>query len=286
MLAEIHDNPGEDNPLVINHDDGVFQFPKKLVHAPVLLEDQARNVIEAYREREREKARAAKRPACLRNRQCVRDYRRDMVRNCERMPVSASVLYNGMTRHEHENAAELSSFYLFVEHDFASQAMASRYQEENFWKIALLNAYRILDLHGVEAEEFPAHWVKVECDSNAENHASLVSSAAYLMGLYFGKAQAMKWVRELLKGKEMFAKKKDKFSTQRKVINAACNEIIERGGDLYQRGICKRVMEVLEEMGMGSTKGGIYRILAEGKEISLSTRELSKLIDREKEATG
>jgi hypothetical protein len=267
---------------VVCHDDGIFTYQKKLEAVKCGVVDFAKEVIAAFRECERAEKSKIKLTDLIdmgiprKDARMVRDAMVEQAGHC----LIAASLHQSWTREEHENAFKLTGFIRHVEPDWVTLRIAAREHAGYCWRVALLNAFRILDLVKDDSVPLPHFWEPVNCGPEHENFTALVGSAACLMAFYYAKALAMPKAAIAIRGKQMAEAQKGRCSRLGKIIYAACAEIERRGESLRQKKISGRVMAVLEEQGKASTQNALWRVFVGEKVEVMTTKRLGKFIER------
>ena len=264
---------------VVNHDDGIFEFQKKLEFGETSVTELALEVISAYLEKERKRVGKLKRPVVK-----VGGLPEKIVMECMRqnagvISFAPTQLYCHSTKFEHENAKQLNSFFSHAEPVYDDRDGAVKYHGAYCWKVALLNAYRVLDLTRYRSIKYPNEWIHIDVGPQDQNFAGLLASAAYHMGLYYAKAQAMAKASVALRGTKMSKAKEGRFTPLGEMVYAACAEIEKREGKLPTRA-SKMVMELLEKRGKASTKGALWIIFVGTERTQITAKKLGKFISR------
>ena len=127
--------PEEEVPT-IRHDDGMFQFRKKLEHAALSMEQLAGEVIVVFRKRDRERVLAVKKPVTRNDNLTEKETIRLMHEQAGRRPITAASLFCFSTRREHENARNMNSFLMHMEPDYVTLAVAARDHERYCWRVS------------------------------------------------------------------------------------------------------------------------------------------------------
>lgn len=270
----------EDDIPVVPHDDGIFAYSKRLEFGQTHVVEFAKDVIEAYRQKERERVGKLKRPVTK-----VLGVPEDFIMKQMReragiISFAPGQLHSFTTKEEHLNAKDLGSFIMHPEPVYESQSSAAKYHGDHCWKTALLNAFRILDLAQDTEVEFPYGWIPLNIEPEQKNYAGLMASAAYQMGLYYGKAQAMEKAAFAIRGEPMLDAKAGHYSPLGNLIYAACEVVEYENGKLPKRGASKEVMSVLERQGQASTTGGLWRIFVKDSEQIVDSKKVGRFIKR------
>lgn len=247
------------------HNDGIFRYQKSCVWDPIQpVPQSAREVIEAFWERDRiwrEEAgarrkiwealpEAEKKKPWVKNPQQPRtrkswerlkpeeiraqeEYMRNLVEQRDRQPGRFRSVWmnveNGKTCEENQSACDFPVFPSLREPDYSDIQTAGYFHETFCWEVALRSAFRILDRFGIKDVEFPFGWFHINCPPDHTNHTALVASAAYQMGLYFAKAQAMQRVQQICRASEMTRTRNGKFDPRGEAVMEACGEIRAMG---------------------------------------------------------
>ncbi|MCW1883106.1 hypothetical protein OKA04_00090 [Luteolibacter flavescens] len=260
------------------HDDGVFEFQKKLEHSPVGIAEFAQDVISAFRIKEQERVRKLKKPITTPRGIPLEVVMEDMRKRAGTISHASTQLHHFDTKYEHQNTKRLDAFVMHAEPVYSSLAVASKHHESYCWKVALLNAFRVLDLMGESNVEFPFDWIHLDVRPSDSNFAGLLSSASFQMGFYYAKAQAMRNATVMLLGRQMSNGRKGHQTPMGQIIHGACEEILIRGESLIQKNISRRVMQILEEQGKGSTQNARYEIWVGDQVEVVNSKKLGKFI--------
>ena len=268
----------DDGVPVVPHDDGIYAYRKRLEFGSVGVEEFAIQILEAYRSKEQERIGQLKRPLIK-----VRDVPEDVImedlkRRAGDITFAPTELNQHSTKDEHLNANLLESFFLQSEPDYDSKKDAIKYHPAYCWKVALLNAFRVLELTRNESIKFPTGWTPINCNSESPNYASLLASAAYQMGYYYAKALAMPKAKAAIRGEAMSGGNSGNYSPLGEMVYSACEEIEKRHGGLPQRYASNLVMEILEERGQGSTKNSRWVVFVGKDEVAVDSNKLGKFI--------
>lgn len=270
---------------VVNHDDGIFQFRKKLEFGETSVTEFALEVISAYLEKERKRVGKLKRPVTS-----IAGVPEKIVMECMRQTAGVitfapTQLYCHSTKFEHENVKQLNSFFAHAEPVYDNRDGAVKYHGAYCWKVALLNAYRVLDLTRDGSIKYPTGWIHLDVSPQDQNFAGLLASAAYHMGLYYAKAQAMAKASVALRGTKMSKAKEGRFTPLGEMVYAACAEIEKQEGKLPKRA-SKMVMELLAKQGKASTKGALWIIFVGTEKMPMTAKKLGKFISRYRDRAG
>lgn len=273
----------DDGVPVVPHDDGIYAYRKRLEFGSVGVEEFAIEVLEAYRSKEQERIAQLKRPLIK-----VRDVPEDVImedlkRWAGDITFAPTQLNQHSTKDEHLNANRLDSFFMQVEPDYASKKDASKYHPDYCWKVALLNAFRVLELMRNQSVKFPTGWTPINCNFESPNYASLLASAAYQMGYYYAKALAMPKAKAAIRGEAMSGGNSGNYSPLGEMIYSACEEIEKRHGSLPKRYASNLVMEILEERGQSSTAKSIWKVFVGKGEVTVDSKKLGKFIRQYKD---
>lgn len=270
----------QDEVPVINHNDGIFEFRKRLEHGETSVTEFAWEVINAHRENERKRIGKIKR---LKKMNLKPEVERSVLEQMKRTAGEISFagdLYCFSSKEEHLHAKHLDSFYMHCEPDYDRRESGIRYHGKYCWKVALLNAYRILEMTKDESVKFPHEWVPIEVTPADSNFPGLLASAAYQMGLYYAKAQALVKTSAAIRGAPMLNARKGWDTPLGKIIYAALGQLEKEGGKVSKKGGPKMVMDFLAARGQASTKGALWVVFVEQEEVTMTPKKLGKFIDR------
>jgi len=258
---------------IIQHDDGIYSHPNELSYGPLSIVDQALEIIEVYR-----KVKDLQSPPKSMKGIPDKELLKQIKDRAGRVISASSQLYTATTKEEH--LAPRQSFYQHAEPVYSNFENTLKYHGQHCWKVALLNAYRILDLQGDKRVPFPYDWIAIEITSHDTRYPTLLASAAYFMGLYYAKALALEKAPVAVKGKQMTKPNQGHYSPLGKVIYKACEELELKLGKLPQRGISKILINHLEHQNLASCKQGLWKIFTnEGKQ-EVDSKQLGKYISR------
>jgi len=270
------------------HDDGIFRYRKQYVWDPIQpVPQSAQEVIERFREREKNwqkeaQARREEWESLPENEQkkpwvtipppprvrksherltmeellAEEEYKKNLQEARDRQPERFRTVWldagSRETNLENEKALNLGVFPTPREPDYPDLSTAGYYHESFCWTIALLSAFRILDLYGMREGEFPFGWVHIDCPPNHPNHVSLVASASYQMGIYFTKAQAMQRIPQICRSVTMTKGRKGKTNPFGETVLQACAEMHSMGISLQKNKASSRVLKHLVEQGVAT----------------------------------
>jgi hypothetical protein len=265
-------------PVVV-HDDGIFRMPQEQAYGQASVAEFARRVLQDYAAKEYKRIlplRNSWKPADGKVLKAHWDFK---LKTAGQIFSAPTQLYLFSTKQEHQHARRLASFFehpIPVEGD---QKPQNSIHSDHYWKMALLNAYRIFDMMGDGSVKLPHGWERVQIKPGMKNYASLLASAAYQMGKFHAMALALAQVHVVKRGKQMSGGNKGNLSEFRKLVEKACKEIISRYGKIPKRKASLAVMEVLEKNGHASTKDGIWLIFTSKGEEDVDFKKLSKFIN-------
>jgi len=263
---------------VVNHDDGIYSHPNELSYGPLQIVDQALEIIQAYRVLEYEKVKNLRKP--IKPMEGVPDevLLKQIKDRAGRITCAASQLNTATTREEHCDPQ--LSFYQHAEPVYPNFESNLQDHGQHCWKIALLNAYRILDLQRDESLPFPYDWVPIQVEANDIRYSTLLASAAYFMGTYYAKALALQKASLAIKGEKMNNPNEGNYGALGKIINPACKELDKELGILPSKGGSQVLMEYLETRKLGSTQNGLWVIYTEQGDEPVDSKKLGNFISR------
>jgi hypothetical protein len=265
-------------PVVV-HDDGIFRMPEEQVYGQTSVAEFAKRVLQDHAAKEYKRILPqwnSWKPADGKALKAHWDFK---LKTAGQIYFAPTQLYLHSTKQEHQHARRQASFFehpIPVEGDQKTQKSI---HGDHYWKMALLNAYRILDMTGDGSIALPPEWERVQIKPSMKNYASLLASAAYQMGKFHAMALALEQVHVVKRGKQMSAGNKGHFSEFRILIEQACDEIVSREGVLPKRKASQAIMEVLEKNGHASTKEGIWQIFTSKGAEDATPAKLSKFIN-------
>lgn len=274
------------NIPVANHDDGVFRFSQELAYGETSVVEYAGRVVAEHQERERrllgEVGLSVPKGISL----TLEQYRTELINLVGEKGYNGPLLETASTRSEHREPAELIGFVEWPMPVYSDDSAMLRTHGEHCWKMALLNAFRIIDMTGDKSIPLPHFWEKIRIDSSMDNFANLLASAAYMMGRYHAMALASDSARAALRGREMLDARKGKLGALGKVIHSACDKIRSEHGSFPERVLPKQVMAILEKQGLASMKNSQWKILVGGKWQDIEGKKLSAHIARFRKKLG
>ena len=265
-------------PVVV-HDDGIFRMPQEQAYGQASVAEFAKKVLQDYAAKEYKRIlplRNSSKPADARVRESYWDFK---LKTAGQISFAPTQLYLLSTKQEHQYARRLASFFEHPMSVYCDEETQSRLHGDYCWKVALLNAYRILDMTGDSSITLPPGWERVQIKQSMKNYASLLASAAYQMGKFHAMALALEQVHVVKRGKQMSAGNKGHFSEFRILIEQACDEIVSREGLIPKRKASQAIMEVLEKNGHAYTKEGIWQIFTSKGAEDATPAKLSKFIN-------
>lgn len=195
-----------------------------------------------------------------------------------RITCAVSQLFYFSTKSEH-----IDPQYSFDHHPepiYPNQDSALTHHQDYCWKLALLNAYRILDLFNDEQIEFPYNWIPIRCDSKDENFPSLIGSASYLMGLHYAKAMALQRAKVAVKGEQMSNPNEGNYSELGDILYPACEILDKNLGKLSTRGGSQELFDYLVSIGSAIEKNGLWIICTDQEEQIVDSKKLGAYISR------
>jgi len=261
----------------VPHDDGIYSYDNELTFGAIHIVESAEQVIKSYREIEYEKVKDLKAP--FKSIEGVPDeVLLKQIKDQAGIIENASQLFFCTTKEEH--LAPEDSFNKFAEPVYPNKKDAMLHHIDYCWKVALLNAYRILDLQNDTSIAFPFGWISPEIKFDDERYPTLMASAAYQMGVYYAKALALQKASFAVKGERMTKPNKGNYSPLGKIIYKACAEIENRLKELPSKGTSTLVMKHLEAQKLASTKNNLWIIYTTEEDKIVDSKSLGKYIKR------
>jgi len=263
---------------VVNHDDGIYSHPNELSYGAVHIIDQALKIIEAYRELEYDKVKDLEEPPKSMKGVPDKVLLKRIKDKAGRITCATSQLFCFSTKSEH-----IDPQYAFDHHPepvYPNQDSALKHHQDHCWKVALLNAYRILDLFNDEQIEFPYNWIPIRCDSKDANFPSLIGSASYLMGLHYAKAMALQRAKVAVKGEQMSNPNKGNYSELGDILYPACEILDKKLGKLPARGGSQELFDYLVSTSSAIEKNGLWIVYTDQEEQIVDSKKLGAYINR------
>ena len=175
------DTSSDQQPFpIVPHDDGIYFHPNELSYGAVHIVDQALEIIEAYRELEYSKVEHLQEPPKSIKGVPDKALLEQIKDRAGRITCAASQWHTATTKEEHLDPQ--LSFYQHAQPVYPNLESNLEHHGQHCWKVALLNAYRILDLQRSESLPFPYDWVSIQVNPNDIRYSTLLASASYLMG--------------------------------------------------------------------------------------------------------
>ena len=270
----------------IPHDDGIFCFTQELAYGETSAVEYAGRVVAEHQERERR--RLAKIELIVPDGIPLtkEQYRAELIDLVGKKGYSGPSLETPSTKSEHRKPAELIGFVEWPMPVYSDDGAMLRTHGEHCWNMALLNAFRIIDMTGDGSIPLPHSWKKIQIESGADNFANLLASAAYMMGRYHAMALAADSARAALRGREMLDARKGKLSSLGKVVHSACEQIRSEHSSFPARVLPKQVMTILEKQGLASMENSRGRVLMGEKWQDIDGKKLSAHIARFRKKLG
>jgi len=264
------------------HDDGIFRFPKRLEFGETPVGEFALEVIEAFKERERERLGKMRKSAFRVHKVPKGVVREHSLRTAGEITFAPGQLYCGTTGGEHENVKQLGSFFFHAEPEYGSMENSLKYHEDYCWKVAMLNAYRILDLTANTETVFPPGWIRLDVSQVDWNFPGLLASASYQMGLYYAKAQAMPKAAAAIQGEKMLAANKGRGTSLGKKIMWGIEQLDDLHEGLPKEKLFEQFIEFMQGKGSAYTDSSGYYINAEDGRYAVTSKQFYRHVERYK----
>lgn len=270
----------------IPHDDGIFRFTQELAYGETSVVDYAGRVVADHQERERRRLGEIELVVPDGISLTAEQYKAELINLVEKKGYHGPSLETPSTKSEHREPEELSGFFEWPMPVYSDDCAMLRAHGEHCWDMALLNAFRIIDMTGFESIPLPHFWEKIRIEPGENNFANLLASAAYMMGRYHTMALASDSARAALRGREMLDARKGKLGSLGKVIHSACEHIRSEHDSFPDRVLPKQVMTILEKQGLASMANSQWRILVGGEWQDIEGKKLSAHIARFRKKLG
>lgn len=268
-------------PTVL-HDDGIYKFQKKLEFGQTSVGEFAQEVVEAFKVRERERLGKIRKSAFKVPKVPKGVLRAHSLKTAGEITFAPGQLFLYSTRDEHENVTQLGSFFSHAEPVYSTVKDSLKHHADYCWKVALLNAYRILDLTGDPEIVFPSFWIRLEVSQKDWNFAGLLSSASYQMGLYYAKAQAMPKAAAAIQGEKMLGANKDRGKPLGKRIMWGIEQLDDLHEGLPKEKLFEQFMEFMQGKGFAETDSSGYHIIAEDGRHLVKSKQFYRQVERYK----
>lgn len=261
------------------HYDGIFRFGQEECFGQTSVVEYALRVIGDYERCERKRIGALRNPVTR-----VADVPRKVIMKQMKQTAGKTIfaptqLHTFLTEDAHCNAGSLDSFFEHPMPTYSSDEACWKHHRPHCWKMALLNAYRILDMMDHGSVPFPYGWEKIRVDRRKKNFGTLLASAAFQMGRYHAMAIGLESVRYAVRGRVMSEGNKGRLSEVSQMVRSACAELVRRHGELPESSLAGRIMGVLEEWEQASTKGARWLIFtSKGKE-DIDAKRIGKAVE-------
>ena len=272
-------------PFTALHDDGIFRFEQELVFGQTSISEYALRVIEDFRKTEQRRVGGLRGPVTKVLNIPKKVIMSHMRKTAGQITFAPTQLNNFSTKDEHRNAEHLNSFFEHPMPVYSNRKILLKHHGDHCWQMALLNAYRIIDMMNESSIPLPNGWEKIQIDRSKWNFAMLLASAAYQMGRYHTMATAMARAAQSERGKRMSEGNKGNFSELGKMVNDACDEIVKLDGQLPEWNASREVMRVLEKKKLASTKGARWLVFVGGKKEDIDSKKLGSYIARYRKRT-